>query len=72
MLFDELRELAKMPLLLKHLTPELGLSHHPVEVWWNDPIKRTSGGEKKKRCKRLGTGIWSPKPTVRHRPARQS
>jgi len=48
MLLDELRELAKMPFLVKDLTPELGLGHYPVEVRWNDPVKRTrkeeSGG----------------------------
>jgi len=46
MLFDELRELAEMPFLVKHLTPKLGFGHHPVEVGRNDPIKCTEGSEK--------------------------
>ena len=46
-LFDELGELAEMPFLVKHLAPELSLSHHPVEVGRNDPIERTRMDDEK-------------------------
>ena len=43
-LLDELRELAKMTLLVEHLTPELRLGHDPVEMGRNNPIKHTGMG----------------------------
>ena len=39
-LLDELCELTKMTLLMKHLTPELGLRHDSVEMRRNNPVKR--------------------------------
>ena len=47
MLLNELRELAEMPFLMKHLTSQLSFSHDPVEMGWNDSIERTKMGQKK-------------------------
>jgi hypothetical protein len=45
MFLYELRELAKMSFLVKHLTPELGLGHDPVEMGRNNSVKRTRKDE---------------------------
>lgn len=47
MLLDELRKLAEMPFLVKYLAPQLGFSHYPVEMRWDNPIERAKMGQKK-------------------------
>lgn len=41
MFLDKMGEFHEVAFLMEHLAAKLRLSHDPVKVWRNDPIKRS-------------------------------
>ncbi len=64
MLPNEMGELPKMTFLLQYLTAQVGLRHHTVEVWWDNPIKRSVGSKFNAMLKRSDQvlTVYRPRP----------